>query len=289
MSDFKKNKEFYALINLLDEPDNNIFDQIQKKIITYGIDVLPLLKEVKDNTFNNLSRSRLKNIIHLIQYEDIINNLKKWKFSSSQNLLSAYILISKYEYPDINDDEIKVQINNITKDIWIESNDNYNAWQKIKILNYVLYDRYFFKGDKENFYSTDNLFINKVLENKKGNAVSLGLLYIIIAQILDLPVYGVNLPKHFILAYISKTEKDNAFHKNIMFYINPFYNGAIFTQKEINLFFKQINYKVDTSSYQAYSNVMLIKRLIHNLVLAYNRIGENDKAREIKHFLKALE
>ncbi|RLD56257.1 MAG: hypothetical protein DRJ01_15485, partial [Bacteroidetes bacterium] len=190
---------------------------------------------------------------------------------------------------DINDDEIKVQINNITKDIWIESNDNYNAWQKIKILNYVLYDRYFLKGDKENFYSTDNLFINKVLENKKGNAVSLGLLYIIIAQILDLPVYGVNLPKHFILAYIPKIEKDSAFHKNIMFYINPFYNGTIVTQNEINLFFKQINYKIYASSYQAYSNVMLIKRFIHNLVLAYNKNEENDKVREIKHLLKALE
>lgn len=289
MSDLKNNNEFHALINLLDEPDNFVFGQIQKKIISFGIEALPMLKEVNNNTFNDIPKNRLKNIIHIIQYENIFYELKKWKFSSSQNLLNAYILISKYEYPDINADEIKIQLNNITKDIWIESNENYNSWQKIKILNYILYDRYLFRGDKKNFYSIDNLFINKVLENRNGNAVSLGLLYLIVCQILDLPVFGINLPKHFILAYISKPERKSEFYKKIEFYINPFYNGALFTQKEIDLFFKQINYKFDPSSYQSYNNIMLIKRLIYNLVLAYKKNGNNDKAREVNNFLNAFD
>lgn len=288
MSDFEKNKELNALINLLDEPDNSVFDQIQEKIVSYGSDALNFLKEVDSNTFNTLSKDRLKHIIHIINYENIFNELIKWKYSSSQDLIKAYVLISKYKYPEINEDEIKIQINNITKDIWIEFNENDTAWEKIKMLNYILYDRYMFKGDKTNFYSTNNFYINKVLEYKKGNGVSLGLLYIIIAQILGLPIFGINLPKHFILAYLSKTKKEGGLINNIKFYINPFYNGAIFTQKEVNLFLKQINYKIDPSTYQAYDNVMLIKRLINNLVLAYQKMEEIDNAKEINHLLKAL-
>lgn len=49
-----------------------------------------------------------------------------------------------------------------------------------------------------------NSFINTVIESRKGNPLSLSLLYSVIAESLDLPIYGVNLPNHFVLAYLDE-------------------------------------------------------------------------------------
>ena len=52
-----------------------------------------------------------------------------------------------------------------------------------------------------NFHAPQNSFISDVLNDKKGNPLSLSLLYLIIAQKCELPIKGVNLPKHFVIAY----------------------------------------------------------------------------------------
>ncbi len=47
----------------------------------------------------------------------------------------------------------------------------------------------------------EDFLINKVIENKKGNAITNGILYLIICELLDIPVKAINIPKQFILGY----------------------------------------------------------------------------------------
>lgn len=56
-----------------------------------------------------------------------------------------------------------------------------------------------FTGNEKAYYSVDNSCFNKVLEQGTGIPISLGLLYILVAQRLGCSVHGLNLPGHFML------------------------------------------------------------------------------------------
>jgi regulator of sirC expression with transglutaminase-like and TPR domain len=102
---------------------------------------------------------------------------------------------------------LRKQVQQIKHDVWLEINDELTAMEKVKIINHILFDVHQFSGNIANYHAPQNSFINSVLETKKGNPVSLGILYMIIAQELQIPIYGVNLPEHFIVAYVDEYAK----------------------------------------------------------------------------------
>jgi len=287
----QNNNELNALISLLDEPSNQIFDKIRDEILYYGINAVPYLEDAWDNSFDNIIQKRIENLIHNIQIEYLTEELENWKYKSHYNLLKGYVLITKYLYPDINEEEIKEKVEKIKKDIWLELNINLTALEKIKVINHIFFEIYNFQGNKTNIDTPQNLYLNNLLSTKKGNHLSLGMLYIIVAQSLSIPVYGVDLPHHFILAYVDEIadEKISLANENdVLFYINPFNKGAVFTQKEIEVYINQIKLKAQKSFYKPTDNITIIKRLLANLITSYGKMGYLDKVEELKILEKVL-
>jgi regulator of sirC expression with transglutaminase-like and TPR domain len=126
------------------------------------------------------------------------------------------------------------------------------------------------------------------LETKKGSQTSLAIIYSIIAQKLDIPVYGVNLPQHFILAYVDET-RQSEFESGILFYINAFNKGFIFGRRDVDMFLKQLNLNPDKQFYEPCSNTDIIKRVLRNLISAYEHLGSSEKVTELNDLLKILD
>lgn len=106
-----------------------------------------------------------------------------------------------------------------------------------------------------------------------------------------MPVLGVNLPEHFVLAYI----EDNIFkfgqkieRKDILFYINPFNRGFIFSSVEIDKFIQQINIMPSESHYLPCKNTDIVVRMLKNLVISYQKLGYAEKQQEIEELLKVF-
>lgn len=292
MAENKNRKELDALISLLDEPDRNIFNQICKKIISFGREALPALESAWEKNIEPELQKRIENLTHKIQYSVVKEELANWVNLGASNLLFAYCLVSKYQYPNINEIEIKEQINRIRQDIWLELNEDLTALEKIKVLNHIFYDIHGFKGNKADYYAPHNSYLNKVLETKKGNPLSLGILYTVLAQSLNLPVYGVNLPEHFVLAYTNElnSEKISFIDRNsVLFYINPFNKGAVFTKREIDAFINKTRYEPKESYYYPCTNTEIIRRLIANLINSYEKLGYPEKIQELKTLLDILD
>lgn len=291
MIEDSQNTELNALISLLDEPSNPVFDKIKEKILYYGIDAIPLLEDAWDNSFDNNIQSRIEEIIHSIQLSNLKNALVNWKKNNRLNLLEGFYLVSKYQYPDLNFDNLKEQVERIEKDIWLELNSNLTALEKIKVINHILFDINRFAGNKTNIDAPQNLFLNNLLETRKGNHLSLGILYIILSQNLDIPIFGVNLPQHFILAYMDEVHGEKIVMEDeneVLFYINPFNKGAVFTQREIELFIKHLKLKPNASFYKPCDNVSIIRRLLENVIENFNKLGYLDKVDELKELYDAL-
>jgi len=291
LADKSTDKELNALISMLDEPSDKIFDQIRNKILYYGIDAVPRLEDAWDNSFDNNIQTRIEEIIHSIQQDNLKSELKHWVQRDHWDLFKGFCLASKYQYPDLNIEELTGTIEKIEKDIWLELNDNLTALEKVKVINHILFDIHRFAGNKTNIDAPQNLFINNLLETKKGNHLSIGILYIILTQKLGIPVFGVNLPQHFILAYVNEILEERvsaADESDVLFYINPFNKGAVFTQREIELFVKHLKLKPNAKYYEPCDNITIIKRLFENIIFSYKKLGYLDKVEELRNIVEVF-
>jgi regulator of sirC expression with transglutaminase-like and TPR domain len=286
------NDELNALISLLDEPNTAMLDQIKDKLMFYGMEAVPHLENAWDNAFDSILQERIESIIHIIQQKNLKQEFVDWKENNPYDLLTGFFLISKFQYPDLNQKEIREKVEIIKRDVWLELNSNLTALEKVKVLNHVIFDVHGFNGNKANIDAPRNLFVNNLLESKKGNHLSIGMLYTIIAQKLGIPIFGVNLPQHFILAYVDEVHDEKlsmANENEVLFYINPFNKGAVFTKREIEVFIKHLKLKRDHQYFVPSDNKTIIHRVILNLIKSFSKLGYSGKVDELKSILKVFE
>ncbi len=291
MEKTKSNTQLEALISLLDEPDSNIFLKVKEKIFSYGTEAIPVLEDAWDHSTDNEIQQRIEGIIHKIQYENVFSELRNWKQNGGKDLLKGFILVAKYQYPDLNEKEIIDKIGQIIQDVWLELNNNLTPLEKIKVINHIFFDVHRFKGNKSDVHAPQNSYINVIFETKRANPISLSIIYMVVAQSLKIPVYGINLPQNFIMAYLNRMiEPGVEINKNnIQFYINAFTNGAVFTRKEVELFLRQINLDQEDKYFLPCDNITIIRRVINNLIFSYANGGDTEKSEELKHLQLALD
>lgn len=278
-----------ALIQLLDDPDEGVFNHVKEKFLELGLDVVPHLENNWELAEEVLVQQRIENLIHSIKSYDVFQQLKNWKENGGQNLLNGAILVSKYQYHNIDEEKIRSKINQIKQDVWIELNDELTAFEKIKVLNHIIFNLHDYKGDKEDFHNPKNSFINRVVDSKKGSPLSIGILYAIIAQGLDIPLYGVNLPHHFILAYedefLANFAPEALATPGILFYVNTFSGGVVFGKQDVLEFLKQIAVEPKEEYFKPCNNIAIIKRMITNVCYSFEKANKPEKEAHFKSLL----
>ena len=193
-------KNIAALISLLDDSDKEVYEHVFDKLASFGPSVIPTLENAWSDSFNPTLHERLEELIHKIQFEVLLDDFNKWHSSSKRNLVDGAILLSRYQFPELDETQIRQQLERIKQDVWLELSYNLTPIEQINVFNQVIYGIHSFSANVSNLKDPRHFCLNYVLETKKGNSLSMGILYLIIAQMVDLPVFGVNLPRHFILA-----------------------------------------------------------------------------------------
>jgi regulator of sirC expression with transglutaminase-like and TPR domain len=281
-------KEINSLIRLLDDPDREIFEHIHNKLISYGGEVIEYLESAWEQAFDPIQQERIANLVHEIQFGIVKEDLKLWYQGGAFDLLQGVLTINKYQYPDLDEQKMINQIEAIKRDIWLQLIYDSSPAEQVKLINHVFYNIHGFSGNTSNHQDPQNSYLNQVLETKKGNQISLAIIYSIIAQKLDIPVYGVNLPQHFILAYVDET-LETEFEGGILFYINAFNKGFIFGRRDVDMFLKQLNLKAEKQFYEPCSNADIIRRVLRNLISAYENLGSKEKVDELNELLEILQ
>ncbi|HRC91584.1 MAG TPA: transglutaminase-like domain-containing protein [Bacteroidia bacterium] len=287
------NQELLAMISLLDDEDETVYESLLSHFLEIGKPAIPLLEEKWSQSLDALLQTRIENIVHKIQFEAVKSELTNWKEHNQKNLLSGLITIARYQYPDLDEDSINVFFSEVRRRVWDDLQPNDTPLEQVRILNQVLFVEFGFNGNTANFHSPQNSFINTVIESKRGNPILLSVIYAIVAQDLDIPVYGVNLPEHFVLCY-QTLHKDKfaeyAFPEdNILFFINAFSRGSVFGKDEIDLYLRKLKLPSDKKFITPCSNTDIIRRILHNLNFSFNKSGLTEKSEEIEILLALLE
>ncbi len=272
--------ELKALVSLLDDEDREIIAHVEDKITSLGEDVIPFLESEWESNLNPLVQSRIEDLIHSLQFDILKEKLRKWFLEESDDLLKGMWLVASYQYPDLEFSKLKQDVEQLYYEAWLEFKPDGHPHDQIKILNSVLFNKLKFAANTKNFHSPSNSMINCVLESKKGNPISLCVIYLLVAQKLKLPIYGVNLPNLFILTY-----RDEAYKQ---FYINAFNRGLIFSREDIENYIGELRMTPQKIFFEPCKNTEIIKRSLRNLIQSFEKIGDHAKEEEVKELLKYI-
>ncbi len=283
-------KELQALINLLNDPDKSVYSAVRTRLLHLGIDVLPQLKKAHNSSNNSIFIRQSSDVISQVEFNNTFDSFKQWLNNSENKLLEGAFLISKYVYPEIEYVQLMSEIELIIKNPWFDFTNNLTALERIKTINHVIYKQHNYKGHTGDLYDCDNSCLNKVIYDKEGGPVSLAILYIIIARKLGMSVYGVNLPRNFLVACVNKpqnsTDTISLSNHEVSFYVNPHQNGAVLTKREIETFLHQQKIQVVPQFFTPCEDTTAIQRLLLNLFMACRKNKDVKKVKEIKKFLR---
>lgn len=287
-----KDKRLDALIDLLDDPDNSVFNLVLDELLKEDISVVDQLEHVWETSMDELVQNRIEGIIQKIQLKDTKERIKQWVDHKSLDLFEGFFLISRHQYPEIKLKSIQIQLDKIRKDIWLEFKNSLTALEKIAIMNHIFFDHYNFNVDSLNPDSPHHCYINRILETKKGNSVSIAILYTLIARSLNLPVHYIDFQRNPLIGYFDKDiarlahgEENN---HSVLFYINPANKGAIIGPKEVNYIQHSSDEAEGPKFTEPCSDRIIIKRLIEKLVSAYKELDFQEKVNYLNEIASIL-
>ncbi len=135
-------------------------------------------------------------------FQDLIN-----ADNESINIAEVSLLIAKEEYSEIKIADYIECVEWYARLLRARISEVDGPKSIVKIINEFLFDELDF-----NYVQTGNLedlYLNKVIDRRKGNCVGLSILYLSIAERLKLPLFGVNVPEHIFIRYDDGNQKIN--------------------------------------------------------------------------------
>ncbi len=272
-------KEMKALVSLLGDSDPEVVSHVEERLVALGGAVIPLLEREWEQSFDPDSQRKIEDIIHNLQFDQLQMRLAQWYLQGGDDLLEGLWLLATYQYPDLDFHKIKDQFQQIYYEAWLEFKPELEPLEQIKTLNGVIFNKLKFAPNTRNFHSISNSMINVVLESKRGNPISLCCLYLLVAQKMRLPVFGVNLPHLFILTFKEGSHQ---------FYINVFNKGLIFSRHDIDQYLQNLRIEPNEIFYEPCSHVDIIRRMLRNMMLAYEKAGETVRQDEVRVLLNTI-
>ncbi|MDN3697799.1 SirB1 family protein [Vibrio clamense] len=139
----------------------------------------------------------------------------------NMELVEGALVLNKAVNPETQVNWAEEELERLVKEAKNCLNHEVSDKQNFESFLNVFYSDWGFSGDREAYFSSENAFIDKVLERRKGVPVSLGSLLLFFGRKLGFPIEGVTFPTQFLIKVTWPEETP--------VYLNP-YNGEFVAQ-----------------------------------------------------------
>lgn len=287
----QETKEIHALFTLIDDPDEEVYFTVSEKIVEYGKGIIPNLEHLWETTLSEDVQERIEMIIHHLHYTDLQNDMIEWRDSAYHDLLSGALLVCKFQYPDLHITPVLQDVEKIRRNVWLELNSFLTPLEQANVLSSIMYNYYGLKGVEVNYEAADDFFIHKVLESKKGNQLTNGILYQVMCDKLEINARLIGIPKQSILAfYHSDYDANYKGHPQdkIHFYVDAT-TGQAFSHKDVENYFKRIAVPPTPSYFKPQSHKRIIQQLLEETAKCFDRSSNEYKQRELLKLAELLD
>jgi regulator of sirC expression with transglutaminase-like and TPR domain len=254
--------EISALIQLMEDPDEEIFAHVKQELSRMGDGLIPQLEQYWElNELGPLFQQRVVTLIQELQYHAIYKRLREWKESDDKDLLEAMLILNRLSNPTESEAQLKQQVMKIRQDIWLELNDFLTAFEAINVFNTILFKVHQFQGVGVSVNGHNTL--GELMATKRGEPLVLGALYSWLAEALEIQLPAINVPGDCILAY---QELDYQGGVETLFYVNPHQGGQIVSREEIEGMLVAMQYPYDDRFFNTAGRLEWVGRMINSLI-----------------------
>lgn len=218
---------------------------------------------------------------------DLQRGIQDWKnvvatlvrSTNDINKLAEYSLhISRIlAYPDLNIDYVLKQIDTMGLELKerIKNLRPLRPTQLIEEINEFFFNKVGFKPNVHDYYNPANNYSNIVFERKSGIPITLSIIYMRIAWAVDLKLFPVNFPAHFLVKYLLDDQSGEII-------IDPFNLGRImddYSLKELlERSYPHQNIVLTRALLDKATPSQVVVRLLNNLKNSFYESDDLDRA-----------
>jgi regulator of sirC expression with transglutaminase-like and TPR domain len=275
--------EIESLLLLMDDPDPFIQESVQNRFKQLGENAVPLLDEFRIETDNKDDKKRVSQIIHNITFPVLKADFQEILDRGVRNrkdLEYAVLTLSRFGNPTLRIEEYQNKLDHFAEMVEPTIRYRLDERRKMKQLIKFVFEDLNFKGDTEDYHNPDNCFIDQVIRRRRGLPITLSMVVMFLARRLEMPFFGVNMPIHFMLNYVSDKEE---------VLIDPYDNGAIVSYDQCYFFLKKNNIEPKPDHFKIASDIEVLIRCIRNLIHSYERLEQPRRVEDLKELLGLIE
>lgn len=269
---------------LLGDDDTKVRDIAREHLLQIGQDAAAYLRQAANADVDGKIRIEARHVLAKIRQEDLISSFYQLGLLDDEqiDLEHAVFLLARVGYPDLEVAPFQKELDELARSVrprLAEAPHKQPGRALVEAINHALFVKEGFHGNVDEYYDPDNSYLNRVIERRTGIPVSLSVVYLLIARRLQAPIFGVNLPVHFICQYRSPGET---------FLIDPFHHGRVITRAECIKLLQGSGITFEEHMLQPVPARKIIARMVRNLVLIHHQQEETAQAALLDRILKML-
>lgn len=274
----QQQSQLVHLVRLLDDTDARMQDIVRKELIKNSLEIVLQ----KHYLLGHIPANALENVQQLLW--TLHNELVEHAFyqvvrqpGDDVDLEKAMAVLSYWNDPFFDYRELKDALDRMAGEIGTFLPSSGHPLVFLDHLNFILFSRHKFRGNRADYYNPDNIYLDRVLKSKKGIPISLSIVYLLLAHRLNLPIYGVSMPSHFLLKFYNGEDE---------IFFDAFNEGKIYSRNECLRFLENAHHAEPETVLNGCDNREIVARVLRNLKVIYAFYKPDDaKLQFVEHLL----
>lgn len=268
-----------ALVSLLDDTSATVRRALLARFAQVGPSAAPFLQTIAQGSNRILARHAAW-FLEELKFTDPVAEFRGFIRSQNYELETGVLLLARTIEPALDIGECCAELDAIADRCRELIVDPSSMREKCRVLNRVLFHEWGFHGNVEHYTDPRNSFIDQVLKRRTGIPISLSIVYLLVAERLNLELEPVGLPGHFIVG---------CFSDDLPFFIDAFDRGVFRDGDEIFELLRANNIVPKQSDLAPTPVREVLCRSCRNLVNHFTAAGEPDRAKLFAHFVEEFE
>jgi regulator of sirC expression with transglutaminase-like and TPR domain len=247
-------REVNALVRLLDDPDGEVQEQVQRRLTDLGRDALPALRRAYDASRGE-QRDHIDAVVRRLHWNDVQTAWHAIMESDDPNLERGAFILALYRFPNLD-----VEAYQDTLDDWADQVEDRVMTSvgvdRARVLMEFLADEIGLTGNRDDYDDPNNSYLNRVIDRRVGIPISLAVIAIAVADRLAIPLYGVGMPAHFLVKYTDARGE---------VYFDVFNDGQPVSREECVRFLLRAGIQPKPAYFEAASSEDILLRMLRNL------------------------
>ncbi len=276
----KIDAELFSIISLMDDSDTTVREAVIDCLADRGEESLQILDRfIVENLPGDYEMQ--KEVVNQVRDRLVFERLSRFLQSRDHTLSDGLMLVSKSINPEMDEQLFSSQISEMSEEIIQELSDDKTDLENMGIFNYFFFRRLGFVYSDFLIEKEEGTLLEQVMITKKGNPVAISIMYFLLARAVGMEIYPLCFPGGFVPVLTGEEGR-------IVFYLNIFKGGAIFTKESLADFFKEIGVEYSPDDVRVEDDLALVVIYAELLGYLYRSDEKSVKYKRIERVLSLM-